>query len=168
MAKIAFIVDELYEDSELTVPYDRVREAGHEAVMVGLEAGKHLKGKKGGEATTEVAIADVSADDFDALVIPGGYSPDKLRGNAAMVELTRAIFEANKPVAAICHAGWMLAEADILRGRTVTSVGVIKTDLKNAGARWVDEEVVEDGNLITSRTPADVPAFCDALLRHLK
>jgi protease I len=169
MAKIAFIVDEMFEDSELQVPYERTREAGHEAVIVGLEAGKRLKGKKGEyEATTDQAVADVSADHFDALVIPGGYSPDKIRGNADMVELTRRIFEANKPVAAICHAGWMLAEADIIRGRTVTSVSVIKTDLKNAGAHWVDEEVVEDGNLITSRTPADLPAFCDALLRQVK
>jgi len=169
MAKIAFIVDEMFEDSELKVPYERAREAGHECVIVGLEAGKRLKGKKGDyETTTERAVADVSADDFDALVVPGGYSPDKIRGNADMVALTRGIYEANKPVAAICHAGWMLAEADIIRGRTVTSYPSIKTDLKNAGADWVDREVVEDGNLITSRNPGDLPAFCDALLRQLK
>jgi protease I len=169
VARIAFIVDEMFEDSELQVPYERVREAGHEAVIVGLDAGKHLEGKKGDyEVDTDAAIAQVSADDFDALVIPGGYSPDKIRGNADMVELTRRIYEANKPVAAICHAGWMLAEADIIRGRTVTSYPSIKTDLTNAGARWVDQEVVEDGNLITSRMPDDLPAFCDALLRQIK
>ena len=100
-------------------------------------------------------------------MIPGGYSPDKVRTDDHMVRLTQQMFAAGKPVAAICHAGWVLAEADILRGRTVTSFHSIKTDLKNAGATWVDKEVVEDDNLITSRNPGDIPAFCDALLNQL-
>ena len=169
MAKVAFIVDEMFEDSEFKVPYDRVTEAGHEAVIIGLEAGKKLEGKKGDETiTTEKSIDQVSAGEFDALVIPGGYSPDKIRTNKDMVAITKSIFEADKPVAAICHAGWMLAEADILRNRTVTSWPSIKTDLINAGAEWVDQEVVEDGNLITSRKPDDLEAFTKTLLSQLE
>ena len=169
MAKIAFILDEIFEDSEFQVPYDRVKEAGHDAVIVGLEANKKLEGKKGDvKITTDKGIADVSADEFDALVIPGGYSPDKIRTDDKMVALTRSIFEADKPVAAICHGGWMLAEADILKNRTVTSWPSIKTDLVNAGAEWVDQEVVEDGNLITSRKPDDLEAFTKTLLSQLE
>jgi protease I len=165
---VAFIVDQLFEDSEFQVPYERVREAGHEAVIIGLEADKKLKGKKGAQVTTQIAAQDVSAEDFDALVIPGGYSPDHLRIDPNMVELTREMFEAGKPVAAICHAGWMLVEADIATGRTVTSWPSIKTDLVNAGANWVDREVVQDDNLITSRKPDDLPAFTEALLEQLE
>ena len=169
MAKVAFIVDEMFEDSEFKVPYDRIKQAGHEAVIVGLEAAKKLEGKKGDETiTTDVAIGDVSPDGFDALVIPGGYSPDKIRTDADMVAFTKSVFHADKPIAAICHAGWMLAEADILRGRTVTSWPSIKTDLINAGAEWVDQEVVEDGNLITSRKPDDLEAFTKTLLSQLE
>ncbi|MDY7227754.1 type 1 glutamine amidotransferase domain-containing protein [Hyalangium rubrum] len=168
MARIMFIVASDFEDSEFRVPYDQVQQAGHEAVIVGVEAGKKLKGKKGKETiTADRAAQEVSADDFDALVIPGGYSPDHLRMDSDMVDLVRAFFEADKPVAAICHAGWMLAEADIVDGRTVTSWPSIKTDLLNAGANWVDREVVEDGNLITSRKPDDLKSFCAALLRQL-
>ena len=168
MAKVAFIVDEMFEDSEFRLPYDRIKEAGHDPVIVGLEAGKKLEGKKGDETiTTDRAIADVSPEEFDALVIPGGYSPDKIRTDAGMVALTKSVFEADKPIAAICHAGWMLAEADIVRNRTVTSWPSIKTDLVNAGAEWVDQEVVEDGNLITSRKPDDLEAFTKTLLSQL-
>jgi protease I len=168
MAKVAFIMDEMFEDSEFRVPYDRVREAGHEAIIVGLEKGKKLTGKKEEETvTTDVAIADVSANRFDALVIPGGYSPDKIRVNHDMVSLTRTMVERDKPVAAVCHAGWMLAEAGVLKNKTVTSWPSIKTDLKNAGAEWVDQEVVEDGNLITSRKPDDLEAFSKALLSQI-
>jgi protease I len=169
MAKVAFIVDEMFEDSEFKVPYDRVREAGHQAVVIGLKAGKKLEGKKGKETiTTEQAASEVSAEEFDGLVIPGGYSPDHLRSDLEMVGLVRSLFTGGKPVAAICHAGWMLVEADIADGKTVTSWPSIKTDLINAGARWVDREVVVDGNLITSRKPDDLPAFCDAFLRQLE
>ncbi|MFW6204038.1 MAG: type 1 glutamine amidotransferase domain-containing protein, partial [Actinomycetota bacterium] len=167
VARVAFIVDELFEDAEFRDPYERCKEAGHEPVVVGRAAGRQLTGKKGMTITTDTGSAEVSVDDFDALVIPGGFSPDKVRTDRNLVELTRAMDEAGKPVAAICHAGWVLAEADVLHGRTVTSYHSIRTDLKNAGATWVDEEVVEDGNLITSRNPGDIPAFCDALLKRL-
>ena len=169
MARVAFTVDEMFEDSEFRVPYDRLRKAGHEAVIIGREAGKQLQGKKGKETIkTERSISEVSAGEFDALVIPGGYSPDKLRMDPKIVAFTRDIFNAGKPLAAICHAGWMLAEADVAKGRTVTSWPSIKTDLINAGARWVDRELVEDGNLITSRKPDDLPAFTEAILRQLE
>jgi protease I len=169
LAKIAIIADEMFEDSELQVPYERVKEAGHQPVIVGIEANKEIKGKKGDvTVTTDVAASEVDGAEFAALVIPGGYSPDKIRGDEAMVRLTRSIYEAGKPVAAICHAGWMLAEADIARGKTVTSWPSIKTDLVNAGANWVNQEVVEDGNLITSRKPDDLEAFSKALLAQLE
>ena len=168
MAKVAFIVGDMFEDSELTVPYERVREAGHEPVVIGVEAGQKLEGKKGTTITTDASIEDVSAGDFAGLVIPGGYSPDKIRSNKRMVEFTRAVFEAAKPVAAICHAGWMLAEAGIAAGKTLTSYHSIKTDMINAGANWTDQEVVEDQNLITSRTPADLDAFTKALVSQLE
>lgn len=169
MSKIAFIMDEMFEDSEFKVPYDRVKEMGHDPVVVGLEGGKKLEGKKGDEiVSTDVSIDEVSAGEFDAVVIPGGYSPDKIRTNPKMVDFTRTMFESGKPLAAICHAGWMLAEADIARGKTVTSWPSIKTDLVNAGANWVDQEVVEDGNLITSRKPDDLEAFSKTLLAQLE
>jgi protease I len=168
MARIMFIVDSDFEDSEFRVPYDQVRQAGHEAVVVGLEAGKKLKGKKGKETiTTEKSVKGISGSEFDALVIPGGYSPDHLRMDGEMVNLVRGFFESGKPIAAICHAGSMLVEADIVHGRTVTSWPSIRTDLINAGADWVNREVVEDGNLITSRKPDDLKAFCSALLRQV-
>ena len=167
--KVAFIMDDMFEDSEFRVPYDRVREAGHDAVIVGLETGKKVSGKNGDETVTiERSVDEANAEEFDALVIPGGYSPDKIRTNAKMVELTRSIAGDEKPVAAICHAGWMLAEADVIRGKTVTSWPSIKTDLVNAGAEWVDQEVVEDGNIITSRKPDDLEAFSKALLVQLE
>lgn len=168
MARVAMIVDEMFEDSELRQPYDRLREAGHDVVLVGLEAGKRITGKRGKETITiERAVPDVSADEFDALVIPGGYSPDKLRTSLPMVSFTRAFFDRDKLVAAVCHAPWMLIEADVTEGRTMTSWPSIRTDLLNAGARWVDREVVEDGNLVTSRKPDDLPAFSETILRRL-
>jgi protease I len=169
MARVAMLLDDMFEDSEFRVPCDRLREAGHEVVVVGLAAGKQVTGKKEKERVrTDVAAADVSAEAFDAVVIPGGYSPDHLRMDVKMVALTRDTFLAGKPLAAVCHAPWMLVEADVADGRTVTSWPSIRTDLINAGARWVDREVVEDGNLITSRKPADLEAFSQAILRQLE
>jgi protease I len=169
VARVAIIVGSGFEDAELRVPYDRLRRAGHEAVVVGREAGQALKGKRQDtEITTARSIREVAARDFDALVIPGGHSPDELRLDPLMVEFTRHMFEAGKPVAAICHAGSLLIEAEVADDRTVTSWPSIRTDLVNAGARWVDEAVIEDGNLITSRQPEDLEAFCDAILRQLE
>jgi protease I len=169
MARVAFIVDQLFEDSEFRVPFERVRGAGHEAVVIAVDPQQELAGKRGQEKLkADRGIEQVAAGEFDALVIPGGFSPDRLRTNRKMVGLTRDIFNAGKPVAAICHAGWMLVEADIADGRTLTSWPSIKTDLINAGARWVDREVVEDENLITSRKPEDLEAFSTALLRQIE
>ena len=168
MAKVAFVLADDFEDSEFRVPYDRITEAGHQVAVVGTEAGKEVKGKQGKETFTIEATPDqVNADDFDALVVPGGYSPDKLRTDEGTVKLVQGLFGADKPVAAICHAGSLLIEADAVRGRTVTSWPSIRTDLTNAGAEWVDREVVEDRNLITSRNPDDLDAFTDAILGRL-
>ena len=165
MAKVAFVLADMFEDSEFRVPYDRIREAGHEVAVVGQEAGKEVKGKQGEETfTPETTPEEVNAADFDALVIPGGYAPDKLRMDENVVKFVKDVVSSDKPVAAICHAGWLLAEADAVEGRTVTSYPSIRTDLVNAGAEWVDKEVVVDGNLITSRDPGDLDAFTSAIL----
>lgn len=168
MSKIAILVDRMFEDSELRVPLDRLREAGHEVDILGLHAGVEVVGKQGKEhVRIEKAVRDVSASDYDALVIPGGYSPDHLRMDLPAVRFTRAMALANKPVAAVCHAPWMLIEADLVEDRTVTSWPSVRTDLLNAGAHWIDREVVVDGNLITSRKPDDLSAFSDAILGQL-
>jgi protease I len=165
MAKVAFLLADNFEDSEFRLPYDRLRQAGHEITVIGTEAGKEVKGKQGEETfTPEVTPDQVSPADFDALVIPGGYAPDKLRMDGGVVKFVNDIANSDKPVAAICHAGWLLAEAEVVDGRKVTSYSSIRTDLVNAGAEWVDEEVVVDGNLITSRGPDDLDAFCSAIL----
>jgi protease I len=169
VARIAMLLDDMFEDSEFRIPYDRLRKAGHEVVVVGKEAGKQVTGKQGKEKiATDRASGDVSADEFDAVVIPGGYSPDHLRTDIKLVGLTRETYLRGKPLAAVCHGPWMLVEADVADGHTLTSWPSIKTDLINAGARWVDREVVEDANLITSRNPGDLEAFSDAILRQLE
>jgi protease I len=146
-----------------------VRARGHETTIVGLQRGAEIKGKHRREAIrADASIEDVSSSDFDALVIPGGSSPDNLRVSRPMVDLVRYMVELEKPVAVIGHGPSLLADANVLEGRTVTSWPSIKTDLVNAGASWVDRPVVEDGNLITSRRPRDLQSFLDALLEHLK
>ena len=168
MAKVAFVLADDFEDSEFRVPYDRITGAGHEATVIGPEAGTEVTGKKGNETFTIEATPDqVSAEEFDALVVPGGYSPDKLRTDEGTVKFVQGFFGSGTTVAAICHAGSLLIEADAVRGRTVTSWPSIRTDLRNAGAEWVDREVVEDANLITSRNPGDLDAFCTAILGRL-
>jgi len=168
MSKIAILVDEMFEDSELRIPLDRLRAAGHQVDIVGKDAGAEVVGKQGKERiAVERAVRDVSEKHYDALVIPGGYSPDHLRTDRDAVRFTRAMATANKPVAAVCHAPWMLIEADVADGRTVTSWPSVRTDLVNAGARWIDRQVVVDGNIITSRRPDDLAAFSDAILHQL-
>ena len=168
MAHVAFMLGENFEDSEFRVPYDRLKEAGHEATVVGSEAGKEVKGKQGEETVSiETTPDQVNPADYDALVIPGGYAPDTLRMDESLVKFINGFFSEDKPVAAICHAGSLLVEADVVQGRTLTSYPSVRTDLLNAGAEWVDKEVVVDGNLITSRGPDDLDAFCSAILDAL-
>ena len=162
------LVDQMFEDSEFRVPYDRLRAAGHQVDILGLEAGREVTGKKGEERIQiEKPVRDAPERDYDAVVIPGGYSPDHLRMDRDAVRFTRAMADANKPIAAVCHAPWMLIEADLADGRMVTSWPSVRTDLINAGARWVDREVVVDGNIITSRKPADLTAFTEEILHQL-
>mgnify|MGYP002336063817 CR=1 FL=1 len=168
MAKVAFVLADDFEDSEFKVPYDRIREAGHDVTVVGMTAGASVKGKKGTETfTIDAAPQDVDAGEFQALVVPGGYSPDKLRTDEGIVSLVRKIAGEDRPIAAICHAGSLLIEADLVDGRRVTSWPSIRTDLENAGAEWEDREVVVDGNIITSRKPDDLDAFTAAILKRL-
>ena len=134
---------------------------------MGSGSAETYAGKPCTEVTVDVNADQVSASDFDGIVIPGGYAPDKMRRFPKMVKIVKDLHEAGKVVAAICHAGWMLASAEILQGKSVTSVSAIKDDLVHAGANWVDQEVVIDGNLITSRTPDDLPAFMRAIIKAL-
>ncbi len=165
--RIAVLVEDQYQEQELWYPVYRLREAGATVQIVGPEAGRTYASKHGYPVKTDVAAADVSGRDFDAVVIPGGYSPDLMRRHAAMVGLVRDAFDAGRIVAAICHAGWMLASAGVLRGRRATCFFSIKDDLANAGATYVDEPVVRDGNLITSRQPDDLPRFLPAIIEAL-
>jgi protease I len=168
MSTIAMLVGEGYEDSEFQVPYERLREAGHEVVVVGSERGSTVHGKRGNsEIRIQHTASELRPEDFDAVVIPGGYGPDKLRLDEAMVAFTRDFNAGGRPLAAICHGPQLLIEAGVVKGRTLTSWPSVRTDLINAGASWVDQELVEDGNLITSRKPADLDAFCAALLARL-
>lgn len=166
MATFAFLLGQQFEDSEMSEPYEAVRKEGHDAVIIGLKAGETLKGKTGKAAyTTDKAIADVRPEDFDAVVIPGGSSPEHIRLDPGMKRFVQALDGANKPIAAICHGPQLLISADLLKGRTLTSVPVLQDDMRNAGATWKDEEAVVDRNLITSRTPQDLPAFIRETLK---
>lgn len=164
--RIACLLAADFEDSEFRVPYDAFIDTGHAVTVIGLEAGKTLKGKKGAESiATDAAIADVRPDQFDALFIPGGHSPDALRADESMVRFTRAF--AKKPIFAICHGPQLLLTAELVRDRTMTAWKTIQVDLVNAGAKVRDQEVVVDGTLVTSRQPEDIPAFIKACLKVL-
>lgn len=164
MASIAFVLAEGFEDQEFATPHTSLLEEGHDVEVVGTDAGQEMTGKRGEiTVTADVGIDDVDPSDYDALVIPGGWSPDRLRTDPRVVDFVRRMVDRDVPVAAICHAGSLLIEADRVRGRTMTSYPSIRTDLVNAGANWVDEEVVRDGALITSRRPDDLPAFTTAI-----
>lgn len=162
--RAAVMIGPLFEDMEAAYPYYRLQEAGATVELIGLEGGAGLKGKQGVELTTDQAAADLNANDLDILVIAGGYGPDKLRTDEGVKDLVRGMNDAGKPIAFICHAGWVPISAGIVEGRRLTSVPAIADDLRNAGARWEDAEVVVDGNLVTSRRPPDLPAFMRALI----
>ena len=167
--RIAMLVEDEFEDRELTGPLDALRAAGATVVVVGPTAGASFKGKRGeAVVVSDIAAGAVRMKDFDAIVIPGGYAPDRMRMRHAMVDLTKAMAAAGKPVAAICHGPQMLISAGLLRGRTVTCWPSIAIDVTNAGGLYVDRPVVTDGNLITSRKPDDVPQFTAALIGALE
>jgi protease I len=166
--RVAMLVEDEFEDRELTGPLAALREAGVEVTVVGASAGATYRGKRGEAAvTSDIAAGAARIKDFDALVIPGGHAPDKMRMRHAMVDLARDAMEAGKPVAAICHGPQVLISANVLKGRTLTCWPSIAIDVKNAGGLYVDKPVVEDGNLITSRKPDDVPVFSEAIIRAL-
>src|SRR5919198_6206491 len=163
-ARAAVMIGPLFEDAEAIYPYYRLKEAGATVELIGIEGGTTLKGKQGIELTTDQAAADLVADDLDVLVIAGGFGPDKLRTDDGVKDLVRGMNADGKPIAFICHAGWVPISAGIVAGRRVTSVQAIADDLRNAGASWEDSEVVVDGNLISSRRPPDLPAFMRTLI----
>lgn len=165
--RVAILIADIYEDVEFFYPYYRLLEAGHAVDVVGCESGHSYAGKKGTSFKSTVAAADIDPAEIDAVVIPGGYSPDHMRRCSPMVELVRRAGQEGKLVAAICHGPWMLASARLLDGRKVTSFPSVSDDLVNAGADWVDEETVVDGNLITARKPDDLPAFMRAVVAAL-
>ena len=165
--KIAILVENDYQDQEVWVPLYRLREEGFETVVVGPAAATY-KSKYGYPIQAALAAPAARAEDFLGVVIPGGWAPDRLRQDAGVLRLVKELYEKRRLVAAICHAGWVLASAGIARGRSLTSYIAIKDDLVHAGAEWVDREVVRDGNLITSRKPDDLPAFCREIVAALK
>jgi protease I len=168
MSRIAVIITDDFEDSEYAEPMSAFKEKGHEVIHVGLEAGKTVHGKKQKTPVRiDRAVREVSVNDFDALLIPGGYSPDKLRVDRNAVRFAGEFVQSGKPVFAICHAAQLLITAEVVRGRKMTCYQSVMVDLKNAGAEVQDREVVEDGNLVSSRHPGDLPAFIEASLRKL-
>ncbi len=169
MAKVAIILDKDFEDAEYQVPYDRLKQAGHVIDVIGTHAESRIDGKnRKSAAKINVSTHSADANKYDALLIPGGYSPDHLRIDQDAVSFVRTFMNSHKPVAAICHGPQLLIEANSLEGRTLTSWPSIKTDLINAGANWVDKEMVLDDNLITSRSPNDLNAFCEAIEKMLQ
>ena len=166
--RVALLVEQEFEDRELSGPLEALREAGATVTIIGPAAGVEFRGKRGQVAvTSDAAAGAVRISEFDALIIPGGHAPDKMRMRHAMVDLAREAMEAGKPVAAICHGPQLLISADVLRGRTLTCWPSIAIDVKNAGGLYVDKPVMEDGNLITSRKPDDVPMFNEAIIRAI-
>jgi protease I len=165
--RILFFAGPLYEDLELWYPKIRLEEEGATTVVVGIGE-KTYQGKRGYPVSVDSQVDQVESRDYDGLVIPGGFAPDQLRRFEKVLEVTREIFQAGKPVAFICHAGWVPISAKILKGKRATSVRAIKDDMENAGVLWEDSAVVVDDNLISSRTPADLPQFCRALIRALE
>lgn len=166
--KAIVLVENLYQELEVWYPYYRLKEEGADVRLVGSGSARTYSSKLGYPAAVDCSAEDVDLSEIDAVVIPGGYAPDIMRRYPAMVKLVQDAFQQGKVVAAICHGGWMLASAGILQGKNATCFFAIKDDMVNAGADYVDEEVVRDGLLITSRTPDDLPAFCREIIKALK
>ncbi len=165
---VAILVEDLYQDQEVWYPYFRLLEEGADVQFVGTGKKSEYKGKYGIPLTAHTSADQVSARDVDAVIVPGGYAPDLLRRYPAVLQLVTEAHEQGKVIAAICHAGWVLCSAGILRGKTVTCFSAIKDDVVNAGATYVDREVVRDGTLITSRRPEDLPAFMKTVVQALQ
>jgi len=166
--KVLILAADDFDDSELLYPLYRLREEDVVVTVAGLDD-HPVRGKKGyGPLPVDATVGQVTAGDFDALVIPGGYAPDKLRRSETVLDLVRAFDDAGKPIAFICHAGWVPISAKIIKGRRATSVSAIRDDMVNAGAAWVDQATVVDGHLISARTPADLGPWMKALLRALE
>jgi len=168
MRKIALLIEDNYQVLEAWYPYLFFRGESFETLFVGPGRARTYRSKEGYPAEEEVSIQNADASDFDAVIVPGGYAPDMMRRDRRMVDFVREMDSRNKVVAAICHGPWMLVSAGILQGRKATSFFAIRDDVVNAGAEWTDREVVVDGNLITSRVPGDLPAFCDAIRKTLR
>jgi protease I len=165
--RVLFFAGPLYEDLELWYPKIRLEEEGATTVVAGIGE-KTYQGKRGYPVTVDTQIDEITSSGFDGLVIPGGFAPDQLRRFKRVLEITREIYQSGKPLAFICHAGWVPISAKILKGKRATSVRAIKDDMENAGVIWEDSAVVVDANLISSRTPADLPQFCRALIQALE
>jgi len=166
--KVALLVEDEYQELEVWYPYLRLQEAGATVVTVGSGRKSTFESKLGYPVDADKAATDVKAADFDAVVVPGGFAPDNMRLHPPMIELVRDADRDGKLVAAICHGGWMLASAGVARDRKMTGYLPIKDDVVNAGGTWVDEAVVRDGNVITSRTPPDLPYFAAAIVEYLE
>ncbi len=166
MKKIAVLLEDYFNEFEVIYPYYRLKEAGFDSVLVAPEK-KAYHSKAGLVIASEMSIDEVNSEEFYGVVIPGGYAPDRLRRSEKILKFVKTMFDQEKLVASICHGGWVLISAHIVNGVTLTSFYAIKDDLKNAGAKYVDEEVVVDGNLITSRSPEDLPAFMREAIKFL-
>lgn len=166
--KVLTLIDETFEDLELLYPILRLREEGTTVDVAGSKADKTYKGKNGYPADSDISFSDVNPEDYDALLIPGGFAPDKLRRYPEVLKFVQHFDREKKVIGHICHAGWVLASADVLKGVKVTSTPAIKDDLTNAGADWVNQEVVVDGHIISSRKPGDLPAYMIAIIEALK
>jgi protease I len=167
MKKIALLVEDYYQVTEVWYPYYRLKEAGYTVLFVGPGTKGEYKSKEGYPVIEEMTMKKLSSKDFDGVVVPGGFAPDMLRRYPEMTGFVKELFDQKKLVAAICHAGWVLVSAQILKGKKATCTSAIKDDIINAGAVYSDEEVVVDGNLITSRKPDDLPAFCREIIKFL-
>jgi len=168
MYKVAILIEDAYQVLEVWYPYLRLREEGIETVLVGSGAKREYVSKEGYPAPEELSIKKARPKDFSGVVIPGGYAPDILRRYEEINRFVREVFSSGKLTAAICHGGWVLVSAGILKGKNATGFFAIKDDMMNAGAHFLDREVVVDGNLVTSRNPYDLPAFCREILKFLK
>ena len=165
--KIAILVDNIYQEMEVWYPYYRLKEAGAEMITVGAKAGEIYTSKLGYPVKAELSYDELKASDFDGVVIPGGYAPDHIRRHPKALQFVKQLDSEGKLVASICHGPWVLCSSGVLKGRKATSFFAIKDDVVNAGANWQDAEVVVDGNLVTSRKPDDLPAFCRAAIQVL-